>query len=163
MVSAHELGCSRWKKKDERIAREVIRQVKIKGSTKSQSFKTAACFWGGSALLSLCVYIGVCLATGRLEAWDDERMYAPLLFSVPVILAFLSPRHAVITGLLFSVFQSVGWFIWTTAKNPQALPWWPMLIFTFVLFVFPVVFSAVLFGAGLRVIGGRLLKKHSSR
>ncbi len=135
----------------------------ITGPTKLQAFKIASCLWSASAILSLGVYIGVSAATGRLEAWDDERIYTPLLFSVPVILAFLSPRHAVITGLLFSVFQLAGWFIWTAAKNPQALPWWPMLIFTFVLFVFPVVFSASLLGAGLRVIGGRLLKKHSSR
>lgn len=124
-----------------------------------RAVKSAALIWGASSLLSVAVYIGVCAATGRLEAWDDERLYVPLLFLVPTILAFLSPRHAVVMGLLFAVFQLVGWFIWTAGKNPQAIAWWPMLIFTFVLFITPVVFSASLLGAGLRIIGGRFLKK----
>jgi hypothetical protein len=115
--------------------------------------------WTTSALVSVLLYVGVCLWTGQREAWDASwgQYYLPLA-ALAALLGFMNARASLVTGFVFGFSQAVGSLVWSAMTDPVSLASWPVaLVLTVPFFVLPVVLPAALLGAGVRILGERIL------
>jgi hypothetical protein len=110
--------------------------------------------WASAASVtaSIVMYMAVCIVTGEIEAWDDARFYRPLLFVIPLILAFCWPRQTLLIVPTFAAFQWIAALLWRAVKTPEPLELWPMGLVTVAFYVLPPVAIGGVAGVGLRYV-----------